>query len=77
MRSIGIVDLLKHLSQRSGSLRVHAYSAILLTHLHMPGAVEVFTYFFHSPFLTIYVQRMSINAKFLRFGSKSSILWPR
>ena len=39
IRSIGIADLLRTLSQRSGSLRVHAYSAILLTHLCMPGFI--------------------------------------
>jgi hypothetical protein len=41
MRSIGIADLLKSFSQRSGSLRVHAYSAILLTHLSMPGSISI------------------------------------
>ncbi len=42
MRSIGIVDLLKNLSHRSGCLRVHAYTAILLTHLHLPGQYLLF-----------------------------------
>ncbi len=42
VRSIGIADLLKNLSQRSGSLKVHAYAAILLTHLSMPGSKSDF-----------------------------------
>jgi hypothetical protein len=42
MRCIGIADLLKNLGQRSGNLRIQAYSAILLTHLSMPGLVFVF-----------------------------------
>ncbi len=42
MRSIGIADLLKSLGQRSGSLRVHAYSAILLTHLSLTGSSLLF-----------------------------------
>ena len=42
MRSIGIVDLLKSLGQRSGSLRIHAYSAILLTHLSLTGLALLF-----------------------------------
>jgi hypothetical protein len=45
MRSIGISDLLKNFSQRSGSLRVHAFSAILLTHLSMPGSISISIWF--------------------------------
>ncbi len=51
MRCIGIADLLKNLGQRSGNLRIQAYSAILLTHLSMPGFVFVFVFIISEIFI--------------------------
>jgi hypothetical protein len=51
MRCIGISDLLKNLGQRSGNLRIQAYSAILLTHLSMPGFVFVFVFIMSKSFI--------------------------
>ena len=48
MRCIGIADLLKSLGQRSGSLRILAYSSILLTHLSITGSSLLFLFGFPS-----------------------------
>ena len=63
VRSIGITDLLNDLSHRSGSLRVHAYSAILLTHLCMPGAIMTFQICSHS-----YLCRRGCSRMWYRFS---------